>query len=143
MDFCPSFLCSYALCVPVYVNSKLFRPRSDSNLICLSFHCFPALHNVLDDTYRRRFRGQSAKGKPKGRATGKDEPENRTSLTNIRVVQRNLVYVTNLSLDVAKEEVRTFTHTPFPFIEGQKRGFTFSSTLIFTFRPSSGYLTLF
>lgn len=34
------------------------------------------------------------------------EPDTRKNLTNIRVVQRNLVYVTNLSLDIAKEEVR-------------------------------------
>ena len=30
---------------------------------------------------------------------------NRKALINIRVIQRNLVYVTNLSLNVAKEEV--------------------------------------
>jgi len=48
----------------------------------------------------------SAKGKAKSHGNSKLEPDNRKSLANIRVVQRNLVYVTNLSLDIAKEEVR-------------------------------------
>lgn len=51
------------------------------------------------------MKGASAKGKAKTRGNAKTDAENRKSLTNIRVVQRNLVYVTNLSLDLAKEEV--------------------------------------
>jgi hypothetical protein len=49
--------------------------------------------------------GSSSKGKSKARGNIKADSDNRKALTNIRVVQRNLVYVTNLSLDLAKEEV--------------------------------------
>lgn len=103
--FGPGLYGQYGRCVPVCANSSFFSSWDSSNPSCLPFYCSPTLRAVLGYTYRRRFRGQSAKGKPKGRGTGKEEPENRTSLANIRVVQRNLVYVTNLSLDVAKEEV--------------------------------------
>jgi hypothetical protein len=50
------------------------------------------------------FQKTGDKRKAKGR---KVDTDNRKNLQNIRVVQRNLVYVTNLSLDVAKEEVRS------------------------------------
>jgi hypothetical protein len=38
------------------------------------------------------------------------ELEDRKQLANMRVLQRNLVYVTNLALNIAKEEVQRSEH---------------------------------
>lgn len=68
---------------------------------------YPLLHQpmMLRSVSSANWRTAS-KGKPKKGGNAKQELENRTALADIRVVQRNLVYVTNLSLDIAKEEVR-------------------------------------
>lgn len=50
--------------------------------------------------------------------TQKNKPkssEGRMHLTNIRVVQRNLVYIIGLPLNLADEEARTFCNTAFFF----------------------------
>ncbi len=40
------------------------------------------------------------------------ENGSRKQLNNVRVIQRNLVYVTNVPVTIAKEEVHTPTPTP-------------------------------
>jgi hypothetical protein len=54
-----------------------------------------------------RFRIQRLENEKKQQERLKklQELEDRKQLANVRVVQRNLVYVTNLALNVAKEDV--------------------------------------
>ena len=48
-------------------------------------------------------------------STDSNPPLLRRNLGNVRVIQRNLVYITNLSVNIAKEEVRPVSSTsPFP-----------------------------
>jgi CCR4-NOT transcription complex subunit 4 len=47
--------------------------------------------------------------KQKERQKKQTETHQRRALSDIRVIQRNLVYVTNIAVDLAKEEVRNFS----------------------------------
>lgn len=57
---------------------------------------------------------KSAKEKKNNKLKSKKQTvESRKHLANYRVIQRNLVYVTNVALDIAKEEVTIFLNTLF------------------------------
>jgi len=70
---------------------------SSSTLSCN--HAFSSLarHNTAKKAKEREKKQQETTGAKR-------------SLNNVRVIQRNLVYVTNLSLNIAKEEVRGPRH---------------------------------
>lgn len=62
------------------------------------------LMRVGENRIAQQIKSKRKKEKNKKPAEPK-EVTNRKSLANVRVIQRNLVYVTNLSVTIAKEEV--------------------------------------
>ena len=59
---------------------------------------------TFDDASRHRLQKQTA-GKKKEKQRKQQEAHSRKNAANVRVIQKNLVYVTNLAMTVAKEEV--------------------------------------
>lgn len=79
------------------MSLSLFSPNS-ANLV--------SSHSEHAHSHRIERMKKEKKQKQREKKENKAKDQQRQSLANIRVIQRNLVYVTNLSMSVAKEDVR-------------------------------------